>query len=426
MDKLRELLLSASFIMLRNVPALIVLDGWWWCDIYIPLDIDDLRSLLEDDEPRVIILNQEYSFVGSEGTTTADGCRPDSNTCADDGVTYDNAALDYIYVKSNKTLIGEGDAEIVNGTGLYLQGGVENVIIQNVWLTNVNPEQFIVTGYDAAGRVTISNNEFDGITSWLASCNHEHYWTMLFLGADDQITLANNYIHDTSGRSPKVGGSGSITMHAVNNYWQNNLGHAFDIAEGAYVLIEGNVFDNVTTVITDDSASEGGYIFNVPSSSESTCSEYLDRECIDNTYTDSTSPADYSDTDVFGNMTTASSIWEAMAVDEVASYVVENAGIGKLSSSSSSVSISSASAVGLGTSSAASISSTAGITYSATNGYSATGGCILTVTAASASSTGNPSFSTTSQGGPSQQDFNFYGDFQGNFAAHKRRHAVGH
>jgi hypothetical protein len=47
----------------------------------------------------------------------------------------------------------------------------------------------LVTGYDAAGLVAVTNTEFDGETSWSATCNGDHYWTMLFYGADDHVTL---------------------------------------------------------------------------------------------------------------------------------------------------------------------------------------------------------------------------------------------
>lgn len=103
---------------------------------------------------------------------------------------------------------------------------------------------------------------------------------MLFLGANDQITLQNSYIRNTSGRSPKVGTTGKITMHAVNNYWQNTGGHAFEVKEGGSVLMEGNVFENVTTPITAATASDGGVVFNVPTaSSANTCTAYLGRAC---------------------------------------------------------------------------------------------------------------------------------------------------
>lgn len=50
-----------------------------------PADIDELVSWLTDDEPRVILLDKEYNFLETEGTTTEDGCRPDSNTCGSSG-----------------------------------------------------------------------------------------------------------------------------------------------------------------------------------------------------------------------------------------------------------------------------------------------------------------------------------------------------
>lgn len=82
--------------------------------------------------------------------------------------------------------------------------------------------QMIASGFESAGRVTISNSELDGVTKWSASCNNEHYWTMLLVGAGDQITFANNWVHDTSGRAPKIGDK--ATVHAVNNYFQTNKG----------------------------------------------------------------------------------------------------------------------------------------------------------------------------------------------------------
>ena len=62
--------------------------------------------------------------------------------------------------------------------------------------------QMIVSGWGAAGRVTISNNEFDGKTSWSASCNGKHYWMMLFIGLKDYYTFSGNYVHDAAGRAP--------------------------------------------------------------------------------------------------------------------------------------------------------------------------------------------------------------------------------
>jgi pectate lyase len=100
-----------------------------------------------------------------------------------------------------------------------------------------------VAGNGASNRVTLSNNEFDGSTSWSATCDGHHYWAIYLTGSQDLITMKGNYIHHTSGRSPKVGGN--TLLHAVNNYWYANSGHAFDNAAGGMVVAEGNVFQNV-------------------------------------------------------------------------------------------------------------------------------------------------------------------------------------
>lgn len=274
----------------------------------------------------------------------------------------------------------------------FRSGGVSNVIFQNIHFTDLNPQyiwggdaltlvgtdmvwidhckfslvgrQMIVTGYEQAGRVTISNNEFDGVTEWSASCNNDHYWTMLFLGDSDKITLSNNYIHDTSGRSPKVGGSGDITMHAVNNFWYSEGGHAFDVHEGGKVLIEGNIMQEVDTPITESTAGGRGSVFNVPdSSAAATCSEYIGRECQVNSIVDSGDFPAYTATDVLSAFAdVADSMVVAVAVDGLAESVKANAGIGKLSSSSSSTSPSSqidaAEEVAASTSSAAPVNTT--------------------------------------------------------------------
>jgi hypothetical protein len=97
--------------------------------------------------------------------------------------------------------------------------------------------QMIVLGFGPSGRVTISNCEFDGRTSWSASCDGRHYWVILGYGNDDFVTFVGNYIHHTSGRSPRL--DYNSLWHAVNNYWYSNSGHAFDVSSGANALIEG-------------------------------------------------------------------------------------------------------------------------------------------------------------------------------------------
>ena len=40
---------------------------------------------------------------------------------------------------------------------------------------------------------------------------------------------------------------GSTLLHAVNNIWTDNSGHAFDLTAGGHVVAEGNAFYNVKT-----------------------------------------------------------------------------------------------------------------------------------------------------------------------------------
>ncbi|KAL4906735.1 pectin lyase fold/virulence factor [Aspergillus multicolor] len=349
-----------------------------------PADTAELTEWLADDEPRVILIDKEFNFLG-DVCTDCECCIPHSNTCGDAGqnaievgigwcgdyptttCTYDNAGLDGLDVGPNKSIVGVGDAGVLRGKGLRIHG-TENVIVQNIHITELNPQyiwggdaisldgadkvwidhvkislvgrQMFVTGYESSGSVTFSNNELDGTTDWSASCDGHHYWTILALGENDKVTFANNYIHTTSGRAPKVGAPSF--WHVYNNYWSDNTGHAFDVEEsGTNVFIEGNVFEDINSAYNGDGT---GAIFAVDSDSESSCSSALGRTCIANSLTNSeyTAVADDSVLSAFpadeeGDVT-------IMAVEEVAAYVLANAGIGKLSSSGSTSGGSSSSA----------------------------------------------------------------------------------
>lgn len=179
----------------------------------------------------------------------------------------------------------------------------------------------IVAGYETNTAVTISNCEINGETSWSASCDGHHYWALYFTGTNDQITFKGNYIHHTSGRSPKVD-KGTL-IHMVNNYWDENSGHAFE-GENAYVLLEGSTFDNVAACSADFTAS----IF-APSSASSSCSSALGRSCAGNTYVDSGAALSGTDSSVLSQF---SGLTIADAADD-ASAVPSSAGVGKTTSS---------------------------------------------------------------------------------------------
>lgn len=201
-----------------------------------PQTIDELVSYLTDSSPRVIHLEKTFDFTGTEGTTTEEGCAPYGtatgcqtsinqndwcNNYQPDApkvtVTYDNAAKLGINVGSNKSIVGIGNKGVIKGKGLRLVSGVNNIIIQNIHITELNPQyvwggdaitlddvdmvwidhvttsligrQHIVLGNKASNRVTISNNKIDGVTSWSATCDGYHYWGLYFTGSNDVGTL---------------------------------------------------------------------------------------------------------------------------------------------------------------------------------------------------------------------------------------------
>ncbi|KAL4811594.1 putative pectin lyase D [Aspergillus spinulosporus] len=288
-----------------------------------PTTNDELVSYLGDDEARVIVLTKTFDFRGTEGTTTAKGCSPwgTASGCQlainKDGwcdnyqpdapqttITYDTAGMLGITVKSNKSLIGQGTAGVIKGKGIRIVNGAKNVIVQNIAITDINPQyvwggdaitlndvdmvwidhvttariarQHIVLGTNACNRVTISNNYFNGVTDYSATCDGYHYWGLYLDGSNDMVTLKGNYIHHFSGRSPKVGGN--TLLHAVNNYWYDSTGHAFEIAAGSSVLAEGNIFQNINAPV--ETSSLAGNLFTSPdTNTNKVCSSYLGHTC---------------------------------------------------------------------------------------------------------------------------------------------------
>ncbi|KAF9884795.1 hypothetical protein FE257_001211 [Aspergillus nanangensis] len=336
-----------------------------------PDTIDELVSYLGDSEPRVIVLSKTFDFTGSEGTSSETGCAPwgTGSGCqlainANDwctnyeadapsvSVEYDNAGTLGITVASDKTLLGEGSSGAIKGKGLRIVSGASNIIIQNVAITDLNPQyvwggdaitlnecdmvwidhvttarigrQHIVLGTQADNRVTISNCYIDGESDWSATCDGYHYWGIYLDGSNDMVTMKGNYIFHTSGRSPKV--QGNTLLHAVNNYWYDNSGHAFEIGSGGYVLAEGNVFQNIAAVV--ESPIDGA-LFTAPNdSANQACSSYLGRACEVNGFGSSGefNQADDSLLSKFEGKNVAA----ATAYGDVVSSVTANAGQGHL------------------------------------------------------------------------------------------------
>ncbi|KAJ5361251.1 hypothetical protein N7541_002095 [Penicillium brevicompactum] len=339
----------------------------------VPRDIAELTKWLSDSTPRTILIDKEFDFRKSEGDCKdCKCCIPSSNTCGSAGqnaiheddsswcsdypatkCTYDKAALEGLSVASDKSIVGVGKAGVIRGKGLHLRGGVNNVIIQNIHITDLNPHliwggdaialdgtdkvwidhvkvslvgrQMFVSHYDANTHLTISNSEFDGQTSTSSSCDGRHYWTILGYGKGDQVTFTGNYIHHTSGRSPKL--EYDSFWHVYNNYWLSNTGHAFDVREGSKVLIEGNVFEDVKTPL--QASKEPAKVFSASDNDASKCKSKLGRECSANSLTKSgtLSATNESVLEAYPNGEKNISVLKASSVK---SSVLSNAGVGKI------------------------------------------------------------------------------------------------
>jgi pectin lyase len=154
-----------------------------------------------------------------------------------DAITLDDTDLGkhqgspYLQAAPRLSQHDDGHAQYLVIIHLYLHVDKNTNILFLVWIDHVSTSligrQHIVLGTEASGRVTISNCNIDGTTSWSPNCDSYHYWNVLFLGSQDLVTFKNNYVHHFSGRAPKVGGN--TLLHAVNNYfvsaysWSCNL-----------------------------------------------------------------------------------------------------------------------------------------------------------------------------------------------------------
>ena len=134
--------------------------------------------------------------------------------------TIDIAGYEAIEVTSDKTLVGTGTNTVLNGKGLRFSG-VSNIIIQNIEITNINPQyvwggdaislsdtnqiwidhvttsslgrQHYSFGQSPNNAVTISNSFINGKTSHSATCDGHTYWGMELVGTGDQITFYSKF-----------------------------------------------------------------------------------------------------------------------------------------------------------------------------------------------------------------------------------------
>lgn len=125
-----------------------------------PQNIEELQTYLTDEEPRVIVLEDVFDFTDSEGTEsgtvcanwgTGEACQKIiGDDCGDTPslqATWNKAATSPIDVASDKTLLGVGSNAGIKGKGLRFRAGASNIIVQNIAVTDLNPE--FVWGGDA-------------------------------------------------------------------------------------------------------------------------------------------------------------------------------------------------------------------------------------------------------------------------------------
>ncbi|KAF8320456.1 pectin lyase-like protein, partial [Clavulina sp. PMI_390] len=224
--------------------------------------------------------------TGGKGGPTTTVTTLDALTSA---VTGDTAAIvvisgtitgnTVVKIGSNKTVVGKAGASLV-GVGLRVLN-VNNVIIRNLKISKV----LASTGGDAIGvqaayNVWIDHNDlssdmdhdkdyYDGLLDITHGCYgvtysynvlHDHWKTSLIGHSDNneaedlalRVTIHHNYWYNLNSRLPSFRfGQG----HIYNNYYLNSA-DGINTRDGAELLIQNNVFQNVSKAIY---ATDTGY-----------------------------------------------------------------------------------------------------------------------------------------------------------------------
>lgn len=254
---------------------------------------DNLKSLLKDSTPRVVVVPASWTIDCRTATKDISACEipcdtidcfasatsgagqykwrvlDNGNTCDDYYIgsaqvprTRNESKID---VASNKTLLGLGAGATVQGCTLNLKGS-SNIIIRNLSLQNINydlreaGDAITLDGSDhiwvdhcyfhnisdgfvdiigTSTYVTVSWNHFDGFNP--LACGGQHNTTH---NVDNSTgTFHHNFYDHTSGYSPKLG-SASTRAHLFNNYWLGVANYTVEVSDSAQALIEANYFSD--------------------------------------------------------------------------------------------------------------------------------------------------------------------------------------
>ncbi|KAE8740042.1 hypothetical protein FOCC_FOCC014448 [Frankliniella occidentalis] len=77
--------------------------------------------------------------------------------------------------------------------------------------------QHLVSYQKTNKGITVSSCYFDGTTPSSAYCDGKQFWIWLFWGTHDEITLINNHVANTAGRTPHAGGWSKSRCSALSH-----------------------------------------------------------------------------------------------------------------------------------------------------------------------------------------------------------------
>ncbi|EON95669.1 putative pectate lyase b protein [Phaeoacremonium minimum UCRPA7] len=188
-----------------------------------------------------------------------------------------------VRIGSNKSVIGLPGGGF-SGVALYARRQ-SNIIVRNIVSSNVEAEYGDGLKIDASTNVWVDHCEFksvlvadkdyyDGLVDASHAADfitisytyfHDHWKTSLIGHSDNnadedtghlRITYAHNYWKDCGSRAPSLRFG---TGHVYNSYFLN-LNSAINSRMGAQMLVQSNVFSNVSVPITSVDSDEVGSV----------------------------------------------------------------------------------------------------------------------------------------------------------------------
>lgn len=138
------------------------------------------------------------------------------------------------------------------------------------------------------------------------------------MGVGDQVSFYNNWFHDTSGRSPDIGGT--ATWHFFNNLFTNVAG-AFPTWPEPSIEVERNYFEMTENIGAGDN---GSLTYYVTADTSAECEQAIGRPCVDQFLAPAVLPSGVLA--AFAGQTDIN----VMPAADVKDHVIANAGTGKI------------------------------------------------------------------------------------------------